>query len=156
MIKKYHFIIFVALILNTCKKDTSPISINFSGIAETDDYNLILNDDSDDWQPRCRSGISGIYCMLPAFPNPTDSVITFVFYLNHPAEVSVNIYDKPNNQIAEIESANYPTGFNKIEWFIKDEYGNYLDNGLYRAYFIFKINRNDYKSYGDFLINRAN
>ena len=156
MINRKILIVFIIFALFACKKDTSPISINFSEIAETDEYNLVLSDDSDDWQPRCRSGISGIYCMLPAFPNPTDSVITFVFYSNHPAEVSVSIYDKPNNQITEIESANYSTGFNKIEWLIKDENGKYLENGIYRAYFIFKINRNNYKSFGDVLINRAN
>ncbi len=52
--------------------------------------------------------------MLPAFPNPTDSVVTFLFYLNQIAEVSVLISDKPNNQFAEIETVNYPQGFCKI------------------------------------------
>jgi len=156
MIKNYHFIIFTAFILTACKKDTSPITLIFSEIAETDEYNLILIDDPDDWQPRCVSGISGNYCLLPAFPNPSDSVITFLFYLTHPAEVLVRIYDKPNHQIATIEVTNYNTGLNKIQWAIKDEYGNYLENGLYRVYFSFNINGNKYKSYGDILINRFN
>jgi len=146
MINKYILIIFT---LFACKKDTSPISINFSGISETDEYNLVLNDDPDDWQPRCTSGISGNYCMLPAFPNPTDSVITFLFYLNQPAEVSIEIYDKPNHEIDLIESANYPIGFNKIQSCVKDVYGNLLENGLYRVYFRYNINGKDYKSYGD-------
>ena len=156
MINRYNLIVLIIFALFGCKKDTSPIGIDFSGISETDEYNLLINDDSDDWRPRCSSSLSGSYCMLPAFPNPTDSVITFLFYLNHPADVSVNIYDYPNHQIAEIEPANYPLGFNKIQWVIKDDYGNYLENGLYRTYFIFNINGKDYKSYGDVLVNRFN
>ena len=155
MNKNYIFIL-ILITFFACKKDTSPITLILSGIAETDEFNLILNDDPDDWQPRCVSGLSGNYCMLPAFPNPTDSVITFLFYLNHSAEVSVNIFDKPNHQITSIDASDYPTGLSKLQWSAKDDFGNELENGIYRAYFLFKSNEIEYESYGDILINRFN
>lgn len=142
------------IVLFACEKDFSPVVQHFSGIAVTDEYNLLIKDDPDDWQPRCTPGISGIYCMLPAFPNPTDSVITFLLYLNQSAKVSVKIYDKPNHQIVEIMEKDYPIGFNKILWNIMDKNGNYFNNGIYWVKLIFKINSKKYESDGDILIKR--
>ena len=135
-----------------CKKDTSPIIISFSGITETDEFNLVLRDDPDDWQPRCVSGIPNNFCILPAYPNPTDTLITFLFYVRDTVEVSIRIDDKPNKTIAFIEPVNVPPGLNKVRWITKDSNGNYLTNGIYRAYLNLNLNGIRYESYGDIQI----
>jgi len=152
MKKKMKYIIFVILILIGCKKDTSPIVNAFSGITETDEYNLVLVDDPEDWQPRCASGIPNNFCILPAFPNPTDTAITFLFYLSNTAEISVRIEDNPNHQIAFIESESIPPGLNKITWSVRDSNGNDLADGIYRAYIFINMNNVQYESYGDIQI----
>ena len=153
MSKNYLVIIFIILVIIACKKDTSPISAGFSGITETDEYNLILRDDPDDWQPRCRSGIPANFCILPAFPNPTDTAITFLFYLSSAAVVSIRIEDYPNRQIAFIEPAIYPAGLNKLNWSTLDSKGKDLTHGIYRAFIFINMNNGQYESYGDIQIN---
>ncbi len=53
----FYLIVSIMFALLACKKDISPITLSFSGFTETDEYNLVLHDDSDDWRPRCKSGL---------------------------------------------------------------------------------------------------
>ena len=142
-------LIFVSF---TCKESTSPIE--WSGIVVTDEFGLVQKEDPDDWQPRCNNEDNAEFCIMYVFPNPTDTLITFAFFVSDTADVEITIQDFPGHTIAHIDSLYYSRGLQHVKWITKYMDGNFLQNGIYRAFISAKTSENLIKSYGDIQIIR--
>jgi hypothetical protein len=59
-------------------------------IAETDATGTVLDDDPDDWQPRC-SEAPTTFCANPAYPNPVPSSGTVTLEFSTPVEQRVEV-----------------------------------------------------------------
>ena len=158
-------IVFVLVILFSCGlfDDNSPYSgITETAIIVTDEWHdpdeIIISEDEDDWnikyEPLLPDSYNSDYDtnsteitlpiivnIGPAFPNPaTDS--TYI-RLEIPQRNYIEIYikDIDKNKIITLVSDTLLAGYYRIYWLLNDKNGNKVDEGIYRCYYNFYINR---------------
>ena len=54
--------------------------------------------------------------LVAAFPNPFNSVATFVFTVGKPADVEINIFNALGRRQTELVRSNYPAGQHNVSW----------------------------------------
>lgn len=74
-----------ALLLSACDSGTTSRSI-----AETDAQGNVLNDDPDDWQPRCAAEPEA-FCANPIYPNPVPASGSVTLEFNNPVAQNVEV-----------------------------------------------------------------
>lgn len=105
----------------------------FSGIARTTIEGRILDDDPDDWQPRCGSlaDMTEVVCGVPAFPNPTSGPITIRYSLSRDAQVRIYVEAQPGVLLAELQNESRAPGLFQAVWEPVEES---RPDGIYRIY----------------------
>jgi hypothetical protein len=82
------------------------------------------------------------FSLAPAYPNPTNGHITFVFSVPQRTDAVLNLVNKKNEVVATVAQGNYVPGVHFVSWNAN------LANGNYRAVF----QAGDYISSGDIQI----
>jgi hypothetical protein len=148
--------------INGCEKSIDSEEDNldddfppFEGIVKTDSLGFIIEDDPDDWQPRCDSAITQFLCPRPAYPNPMEWECYIHFFLFDTAFVTVTINDRPDRIIKTMLSNTINPGYYIYLWQARDNEGRGVPDGIYRVYFdAFLDMDSTFQSYGDIQIIR--
>ena len=142
--------------------DENPELENFSGITEIDSDGNVVSEDPDDWygneyrKVHCVTesisgdGISLIpatYILIPAFPNPFDSLVSIHYALPTDSNVNLKIIDSNGNQIQVLVNDDQTAGYYCISWDGKDESGEMVTSELYRLLFY----AGDFFAHGDIM-----
>ena len=144
----------VALISSAACNDDEPF---FAGIARTsaDSPDLIGPDDPEDWQPRCTSSWD-VFCVAPAFPNPTSAGTTISFFLQDSSLVELFAESEPRNKVRAIASLDLQMGPWQVFWDLQDDSGAQLPNGIYRVWIkVIEVSEGTiHETFGDVQIQR--
>lgn len=142
------------ILLSACDKSVSPSLPSYVGIVQTDTLGNIISDDDGDWQPRTSAQPSGLlpafFSALPAYPNPagiafkawgnsgpTGRVCILQYTLPDLAIASIFINGSPADTIRFLlENEWLQAGYFRLIWDIRDDAGDDVENGIYRATFI--------------------
>jgi len=108
---------------------------------------IIVSVDRDDWkinyQPPFPDKLPPDYYIGPAFPNPcSDSTFIFVAFSGKKL-LNIYIKDENGNKIRTIHNDTLTAGDWSLFWFLDDNEGNRVENGIYRCYYNFELTRND-------------
>ena len=155
-------LIILSIILIVGCKDENPELENFSGITEIDADGNVVSEDSDDWHSNeyrnthcVTESISGgedgyiaeNYKLIPAFPNPFDSLVSIHYGLPTDSNVNLKIIDSNGNQIQVLVNADQTAGYYCVSWDGKDESGEIVTPELYRLLFY----AGDFFTHGDIM-----
>ncbi|SYZ72329.1 conserved hypothetical protein [Candidatus Zixiibacteriota bacterium] len=145
------FSFFVFVIISGCSdKGTNNKPENFTGITYTDiNGNINGTVDTDDWHiqsgtPPYKSreiygplgGLPDSFEVKPAYPNPTDGIITLTFAFPVALEYDIRIIDKYRHVLARYDST-ADAGFLTINWAPVDSAGHPLPADIYRVVYQF-------------------
>ena len=104
-------------------------ALNITGITETDEANTrIGNIDEDDWCPEQNE----IYI---AYPNPANSSTTMLYQIGNQTRVKLQIINKDKKVVRLLVDQIQAAGFHSVRWSLRDDSGNRVKNGFYRAQF---------------------
>ena len=154
-------LLLIALLVVGCD-DENPELENFSGITEIDADGNVVSEDSDDWygneyrtthcvtESISEGGISLLpttYILIPAFPNPFDSLVSIHYGLPTDSNVNLKIIDSNGNQIQVLVNDDQTAGYYCVSWDGKDESGEIVTSELYRLLFY----AGDFFAHGDIM-----
>lgn len=140
-------VVFVVLAVAGCSDDGgSPL---FAGHTQTNEVGDVLAEDPDDWASCAGAGLdmpgpipAGL---RPAYPNPTNALITIPFTVPAPQHVQVAIYGAGTNSgavggAAQVEvlvrtlvDGQLVAGLHQVSWNGTDSDGEPVPPGLYRC-----------------------
>ena len=155
-------LLILSVILIVGCEDENPELENFSGITEIDANGNVISEDSDDWygseyrNTHCvtESNSGGLdsflpatYKLIPAFPNPFDSLVSIHYGLPTDSNVNLKIIDSNGNQIQVLVNDDQTAGYYCVSWDGKDESGEIVTSELYRLLFY----AGDFFAHGDIM-----
>ncbi len=140
-------LVLCLLLAFQCEKDKNPLNPVFSGIAKTDDQANLIEDDPDDWQPRC--GAPAPFCARPAYPNPTQGSTSIHFALSSGIPVKIVIHSPFNRIVRTLIDTSFSPGTYNVAWDLRNDAGELLPSGIYRVYIEAGI-----QTHGDIQIQR--
>jgi len=122
-------LLFIGILLVwNCTDSNNPNAASaFEGIVETDSQGTILEDDPDDWQPRCSAQSNAPLCLKPAYPNPTGAITTLEWTMNDTFMVEFSVSNMPDSTIVFLLKDTLKPGNYQLLW---DAGG--LPDGIYR------------------------
>ena len=142
--------------------DENPELENFSGITEIDADGNVISEDSNDWygneysnahciiETTSEGGVNVLpatYTLIPAFPNPFDTLVSIHYGLPTDSNVKMTIIDRNGNPIQVLVNDNQTTGYYCVSWDGKDESGEIVTSELYRLLFY----AGDFFAHGDIM-----
>jgi flagellar hook assembly protein FlgD len=71
------------------------------------------------------------YKLSQNFPNPFNPSTTIEFALPFPSEVRLVIYNTLGESIITLLENYFPSGYHKVDWNSRDQFGNMLSSGIY-------------------------
>lgn len=139
------------------EKTSCPESWRVTNIARTDNEGNLLEDDPEDWQPRCEGrhgvGESTYLCSSPAYPNPTSEGCTIPYGVGIAGKFTLTILDRRCREIRSIVDQ-AKLGYNFIVWDLKDDKGNAVQPGIYRARIVTVVDEEIVETWGDIQVVR--
>ncbi len=144
------------LLIWNCGDSNNPTAnAPFEGIVKTDSQGDILEEDPEDWQPRCTAQSKPPLCVKPAYPNPTAERTTLEWTINETllVELSVSIMPDGTNRVLVNEVLS--PGDYRLVWDVRDESGKILPDAIYRV--LIKAMQNNIiqtEAFGDIQIQR--
>ena len=153
--------LIILLLIVGCEEENPELE-NFSGITEIDANGNVISEDSDDWygseyrnthcvtESNSGSGVKimpATYKLIPAFPNPFDSLVSIHYGLPTDSNVNLKIIDSNGNQIQVLVNDDQTAGYYCVSWDGKDESGEIVTSELYRLLFY----AGDFFAHGDIM-----
>jgi hypothetical protein len=121
---------------------------DFDGILETDEVGAILGGDPDDWCLDPGGEPPTQIAFGPAYPNPAtgQAAISYALPTGEPAgAVSIKIVDGECGVVRTLVEGAQPAGMHTVVWDLRDENGDVVEPGLYRAIFT----KSSFECHGD-------
>lgn len=141
-------IIIILMISHGCD-DSDPTTQDYcyyKGITETDPSGRILSNDPDDWCfPDPESEDPHQFYLIPAYPNPAYPSTEIKFSLPDSVRVKMHLISTSCEKVRVLIDEELEKGPHSINWDGKDDYGNDLESGIYRCFFI----ADTFKCHGD-------
>ena len=114
---------------------TDPATSEISGITRTYENGTVVEVDPDDWRVTVASGDPTLWATIaPASPNPATSWCEFNFRVSRPVLLQLYIVNREGEEVRALANDSFATaGDFLVEWDLKDNEGELLAPGLYRA-----------------------
>jgi len=141
-------VIIISIISQGCDDDNPTVQnyCNYTGITETDEAGHRSSNDPDDWCfPDPDNEDSYQFSLLPAYPNPAHPSSEIKFSLPDSVHVIMYMNSTSCERVRILIDEKLVVGPHSINWDGKDDYGNILDSGIYRCFFI----ADTFKCHGD-------
>jgi hypothetical protein len=160
------FVLLISITVLACSdksNNSSGQTLDISGITHTDiNGNINGTTDTTDWRlhngnPPYKilatldqtGGIPDSFEVKPAYPNPTDGLVTLTFAFPVAVSYQIRIIDKHKHTLMRYDGTNDP-GILTINWASTDSLGNALPADVYRVVYAF----NGLWGYGDIMVVR--
>ena len=146
-------LLLLVLLIVGCEEENPELE-NFNGITEINIEGNIISEDNNDWcgefiysySTDCPTAIETVeflgnnislpteYSLLPAYPNPFDSLVAIYYGLPESAVVTLKIIDSAGNTVRMLGNAHQAAGNYCISWDGRNDNDEIVNGDLYRVF----------------------